>query len=108
MVDGPQDLRLEITSRAIGWELLKGALKTRTTTSLMNTGFEVTEEILEKERNLHRHERGRLRPLTRWNLQKALKFRQPHTTSELSQKVGRYIVSAILYNSVVMVPERFL
>ena len=99
MVDGPRDLRLEITSRAIGLELLRGALKADTTTSLMKTGVQVTEGILEKERNLQPNERGRLRSLTRWNLQKVLKFRQPPIMAELNQKVGRYIVSAKLHIS---------
>lgn len=91
MVDGPRDLRIELTSRAIGLELLRGALKNETATSLMKTGVEVTEDILEKERNLQPNERGRLRSLTRWNLQKVLKFRQPHAMTELSHKVSRYI-----------------
>jgi hypothetical protein len=99
MVDGPRDLRLEITSRAIGLELLRGALKTESTTSLMKSGVHVTEGILEKERNLQPNERGRLRSLTRWNLQKVLRFRQPPAMAELNQKVGRYIVRAKLHIS---------
>lgn len=61
--------------------------------ALINKGVEDTREVVEAERSLNSGERGVLRPKTRWNLQKILKFRDPSAPHELSQKIGDYVVS---------------
>lgn len=93
LVDNPRDLRWEMTSRAIGWEMLKEKLKSQRPVSIINKGAEGTQELIEAERSRGTEiSGGLLRPKTRWNLQKVLKFRDPNAPVELSRKVGDYMV----------------
>lgn len=95
LVDNPRDLRWEMTSRAIGWEMLKEKLKSQRPVSIINSGAEGTRDVVEAERTVGLGETGGiLRPKTRWNLQKVLKFREQDASLEMSQKVGDYMVSA--------------
>ncbi|KAF5377438.1 hypothetical protein D9615_005329 [Tricholomella constricta] len=92
LVDNPRDLRWEITSRAIGWEMLKDKLTSQKPVSIINKGAEGAQQVVEAERNMKMKESGGLlRPKTRWNLQKILKYRDPSASAELSQKVGDYM-----------------
>lgn len=92
LVDNPRDLRWEITSRAIGWEMLKEKLRNQKPVSIINKGAEGVQEVVDVERNLKLGESGGLlRPKTRWNLQKILKFRDDSAPAELSRKVGDYM-----------------
>lgn len=94
LVDNPRDLRMEITSRAIGWEMLKDKLRNNKPVSIINQGVDGAQEVVEAERNIKVGETGSLlRPKTRWNLQKVLRFRDKRASGELSQKVGDYVVS---------------
>jgi large subunit ribosomal protein L17 len=98
LVDNPRDLRWEITSRAIGWEMLRDKLKSQRPVSIINRGAEGTQELVETERSLgYRSSGGLLRPKTRWNLQKVLRFRDQNAPLELSQKAGDYMVSFVLF-----------
>ncbi|TRM66187.1 ribosomal protein L17 [Schizophyllum amplum] len=85
LVDNPRDLKHEMTARAIGFELVKSRLQR--TSNLENIG---TTQMLEKEAQLAFGQEGKLRPKTRWNLQKTLKFRGPQAVKDLSQKVTEY------------------
>jgi hypothetical protein len=100
LVDNARDLRCEMTIRAIGREVLKQRLKTSTPASIVNEGAEGIQEVLAQGTLNSGGYDGPLRPKTRWNLQKILKFRDRSTSTELSQKVGHYIVSCgFLYPS---------
>ncbi|KAF9460812.1 ribosomal protein L17 [Collybia nuda] len=92
LVDNPRDLRWEMTSRAIGREILRDKIKNQKPMTLINKGIKDTKMILESEIKLNPGERnGILRPKTRWNLQKILKFRDQSASHELSQKAGDYV-----------------
>ncbi|KAL0951077.1 hypothetical protein HGRIS_007815 [Hohenbuehelia grisea] len=91
LVDNPRDVRFDITARAIGWDLLRDRLKKNTPISLINKGAQGTEELVREERGLEPGEKGALRPMTRWNLQKVLKFRDEGATLAISEKATRYV-----------------
>ncbi|THV04860.1 mitochondrial ribosomal protein L17 [Dendrothele bispora CBS 962.96] len=91
LVDNPRDLRFEVTSRAVGWELLKERLKNQKPAKIVKSGLQGTHEIVESERRLEFGEAGGLlRPKTRWNLQKVLRFRNPDASLRLSEKASKY------------------
>ncbi|KAG7099309.1 hypothetical protein E1B28_001167 [Marasmius oreades] len=91
LVDNPRDLRFEMTSRAIGWELLKEKLKKESPSSLIQSGVHSTQEFIKAERQIEFGQAGgRLRPKTRWNLQKVLRFRDDSAAIKMTRKVGNY------------------
>jgi large subunit ribosomal protein L17 len=83
-----------MTSRAVGWELLKGKLQDKSAASLITTGVSASAplEVIEQEKQLGFQEAGRLRPKTRWNLQKVLKFRGNSAPLMMSKKASDHIV----------------
>lgn len=82
-----------MTARAVGRELLKEQLGSQRPQKIINTGLQTAQEVVEKERRLGFSDAsGVLRPKTRWNLQKILKFRSESAPLEFSQKVGHYVV----------------
>jgi ribosomal protein L17 len=91
LVDNPRDLRMEITSRAVGWELLKENLKAQNPSAIIDRGVQGTQELIEKERSLAPKTPGLLRERTRWNLQKVLKFRDPSAVADVGKKASSYI-----------------
>ncbi|KAI3622046.1 50s ribosomal protein l17 [Moniliophthora roreri] len=91
LVDNPKDIRFEMTSRAVGWELLKEELGDKSTSSIISTGLATPLELIEQERKLGFGEVGRLRQKTRWNLQKVLKFRDDAASLKMSQKASDHI-----------------
>ncbi|KAJ7706085.1 mitochondrial ribosomal protein L17 [Mycena rosella] len=91
LVDNPRDIRWEITSRAVGWDLLREKLKSKRAVSIINAGAKDALEVISEERGLSFGETGRLRPMTRWNLQKVLKFRDQSAPLLMSQKAGDYM-----------------
>jgi large subunit ribosomal protein L17 len=94
LVDNPRDLRWEMTARAVGREVLKEKLKTSTPLSIINRGSEGVREIVAKQGS---NTGDPLRPKTRWNVQKILRFRDQGASMELSQKAGHYIVNGLFY-----------
>ncbi|KIM48125.1 hypothetical protein M413DRAFT_439842 [Hebeloma cylindrosporum] len=90
LVDNPRDLRWEMTSRAAGWELLRNKLKQQRPEAIINAGTEQTVEILRAERGMAHREKGILRPKTRWNLQKVLRYRNQDAVAELGKKAAEY------------------
>ncbi|KAJ7597123.1 mitochondrial ribosomal protein L17 [Mycena floridula] len=93
LVDNPRDLRYEITARAVGWELLNKKLKSgKTPLSIVNQGVGDVESIINSESSIGFGEaEGVLRPKTRWNLQKVLRYRGLSGPSEIGHKIGRYV-----------------
>jgi len=92
LVDNPRDLRWEMTSRAAGWELLRNKLKHQKPEAIINAGAEKTVEILLTERGMAHGEKGILRPKTRWNLQKVLRYRNQDAVVDLGKKAAEYAV----------------
>ena len=96
LVDNPRDLKYEMTARAIGFELVRTRLqRSNNLEHIVNEPAKGTEEMLQKEAQLEYGQSGKLRPKTRWNLQKALKFRGPEAVKDLSQKVAQYSVCCV-------------
>lgn len=83
-----------MTSRAIGREILKEKLKREQPVSLINNGTQDVEKMIKAERDSDTVKTGILRPMTRWNLQKALRFRPADALSSMAAKAGEYMVSA--------------
>jgi large subunit ribosomal protein L17 len=100
LVDNPRDLRWELTARAVGREVLKEKLKTRTPVSIINRGVEGIRELVVRRSSNTGESDDLLRPKTRWNVQKILKFRHQSASMELSQKAGHYIVNCIILSTV--------
>ena len=94
LVDNPRGLRWEMTSRAIGWDLLKKKLSGNTNTSLVNNTHADIPQILQKETLLPSKHRGLLREKTRWNLRKLLKYRRSHAVDEIAEKAATHMVSS--------------
>ncbi|KAG6845771.1 hypothetical protein H0H87_003825 [Tephrocybe sp. NHM501043] len=92
LVDNPRDLRWEMTSRAIGWEMVKERLKKYRPLAIINKGPVGTHAVVEAEKNMKFDEpRGILRPKTRWNIQKVLRYRNEKASEELSGKAAEYM-----------------
>ncbi|KAJ7181751.1 mitochondrial ribosomal protein L17, partial [Mycena crocata] len=91
LVDNPRDIRWEITSRAVGWDLLREKLKSKKPVAIINAGAQDTLDVISRERRRTFGETGPLRPKTRWNLQKVLKFRDESAPLLMSQKAGDYM-----------------
>lgn len=106
LVDNPRDLRWEMTSRAVGWELLRDKLRSQRPEAIMNAGVEKTMDVVQAERKLDVGEKGVLRPKTRWNLQKILRYRSSDATQTLSEKAAQYAVCfGILYSALPLIGE---
>jgi len=69
LVDNPRDLRMAITARAVGWDLLSHRLRANTVDG--NVSSEPEEAI---RACLNQPEQSKLRPMTALNLQKVTKF----------------------------------
>ncbi|KAI0080094.1 mitochondrial ribosomal protein L17 [Panus rudis PR-1116 ss-1] len=91
LVDNPKDLKFEMTARAVGWEVLGKKIGTTGPQALINSGVEDVEELISRERELKPEQRGDLRPTTRWNLQKVLRFRSSDATTKLKEKAEDHI-----------------
>ncbi|KIK71090.1 hypothetical protein GYMLUDRAFT_148454 [Collybiopsis luxurians FD-317 M1] len=91
LVDNPKDLRWEITARAVGREVLQDKLRTEKPLNIIKTGVAGTQEIIEAEKKVEFGQQGLLRPKTRWNLQKMLRFRNEDAVSKLSRNVSNHI-----------------
>ncbi|KAF7307002.1 hypothetical protein MIND_00493000 [Mycena indigotica] len=91
LVDNPRDIRWEMTSRAVGWDVLRQRLKGKKPAALVNEGGQGTFQIVANERQLGPSDSGLLRPMTRWNLQKVLKYRGENAAEQLSRKAEDYI-----------------
>ncbi|KAG5342387.1 hypothetical protein C0989_002222 [Termitomyces sp. Mn162] len=96
LVDNPRDLRWEMTARSIGWEMVKGRLRTSKAPFVINQGPAGTQEVVEKELKMKFDQSGGLlRPRTRSYLQKVMRYRDDKAPAELSEKVGEYMVCPV-------------
>jgi large subunit ribosomal protein L17 len=95
LVDNPRDIRLEVTARAVGWELLKHRLQTGDVSEILEKGVGGAHELIEKELALEPQEIGQLRPATRWNLQKVLKYRDPRFILAIGRRAQDHIVRPV-------------
>lgn len=94
LVDNPRDLRLEMTAKAIGWDIL--AKKIGET-----NGEPGPVDIEEVAKAVHSHsasdqetpQRSYLRELTGRNLSKVLKFRDERGIEEITAKASRHMVT---------------
>jgi len=91
LVDNPRDLKFEVTARAVGWELLASKLKTKSPSTLASGGVQGVRDAVVRERGLKVQESGELRPTTRWNVQKILKYRSEDAIREFGGKAEEHI-----------------
>jgi large subunit ribosomal protein L17 len=96
LVDNPRDIRLEITARAVGWELLKENLLSGDVSEILEKGVGGAQELIEEELEIDRKEVGRLRSATRWNLQKILRYRNPSLIVDIGKKAQDHAVCSLL------------
>jgi len=92
LVDNPRDLKFDITTRAVGWELLANELKVKNPNTLASKGIDGLQGILQHECKLGPKDSGKLRPITRRNLQKVLKFRQQGMMEDFGKKAEEHVV----------------
>jgi large subunit ribosomal protein L17 len=92
LVDNPQDLKFEMTARAVGWEILSKKIEHATPEELRQAGPSGVKDILKQEKERHPDERGALRSTTRWNLQKVLRFRNEDALGQLQKKAEDHMV----------------
>lgn len=92
LVDNPRDLRWEMTSRAIGWEASRQKLKKLGTHEGVRVEASDILKVVNSERNMGHGQKGILRPMTRWNLQKILRFRPSSAPQVISEKAAAYSV----------------
>ncbi|KAF9532009.1 ribosomal protein L17 [Crepidotus variabilis] len=90
LVDNPRDLKWEMTARAVGRELLKDKVNSDSSEAVVDAGLGRVVNLLRAEKGLEPEEKGLLRPMTRWNLQKVLQFRGPRDVVEMSKKARVY------------------
>lgn len=93
LVDNPRDFKLEMTARAIGRDLLTDKLRWDSPRRVLNSGVDASESIV-REAKFGSRDKGELRPSTRRNLQKVLKYRGNSALKEIGKKAGSWIVSA--------------
>ena len=97
LVDNPRDLRYEMTSRTVGWEMLKEELRRKDPIDIIQTGVKGIDTAVQSEKSRKFGEKGLLRPKTRWNLQKVLKFRGPEAIKDFTQKAEEHAVRPSSY-----------
>ncbi|KDR85077.1 hypothetical protein GALMADRAFT_233685 [Galerina marginata CBS 339.88] len=90
LVDNPRDLRWEMTSRAVGWEVLRDRLRTKRPELLLDNGADRAVDVLKAERSMDLEEKGVLRSKTRWNVQKVLRYRGQNAVNELGKMAANY------------------
>jgi len=90
LVDNAHDLRVEMTARAIGRELLTDRLRQEAPRELAGKGIDDAHDILQREVMSDSSENSQLRPKTKLNLQKVLKFNDSNF-GVLSQKATAYM-----------------
>lgn len=94
LVDNPRDFKLEMTARAVGRELLNEKLRWDSPRGVVNSGVKHAETVVAKELNSSAIDSSELRPTTRRNLQKVMKYRAPEALAEIGSKASAYVVSS--------------
>ena len=96
LVDNPRDLRFAMTARAVGWELLGRKVGQQGPKAVVASGIPEVEEVIEREAEAGPKERGQLRPITRKNLQKVLKYRGEEGVQKLTELAEDHVVRPFL------------
>jgi hypothetical protein len=91
LVDNPRDLRWEMTSRAVGWDVMRRRLMGTKASKLVNDPHGDMEQILKTEAQTPSKSVGLLRGKTRWNLQKLLKYRDSDALAEIAAKASNHM-----------------
>lgn len=92
LVDSPRDLRFAMTARAVGWELLGKKVGQEGPKAVVASGVPEVEEVVAREKEIGPEERGQLRPITRKNLQKVLRYRGSGGVEEMSKLAEDHVV----------------
>lgn len=95
LVDNPRDFKLEMTARAVGRDLLTEKLRWNSPRGVLNSGVDALESI-SREVKLGTHDKGELRPATRRNLQKVIRYRGNPSLRDVGKKASAWIVSAAI------------
>lgn len=95
LVDNPRDLRLEVTAKAIGWELLARRLRGDTGEKLQDVNVDNVIGVVRTAAQRLDTGGGPLRELTRRNLCKLLKFRGDDGEKEIGEKAATHMVSDV-------------
>ncbi|EIN14207.1 ribosomal protein L17 [Punctularia strigosozonata HHB-11173 SS5] len=101
LVDNPRDLKFAMTARATGWELLARTIGERKRQGdgmlgVVNEGVGDLQQIVETEKDIpFGKQGGLLKGKTRWNLQKALRFRDKTAITQFSQEAKDYTDSLL-------------
>ena len=90
LVDNAHDLRVEMTARAIGRELLTDRLRHETPRELVSNGVDEAYDVLQREVISDSSKNSQLRPKTKSNLHKVLKFNESNF-AVISQKATAYM-----------------
>jgi large subunit ribosomal protein L17 len=98
LVDGPRDLKFEMAARSTGWDVLSGRLKSQSARAMVKHGVgDDIGDTVGRERALGEGQEGsKLRPRTRWNLQKALRYRSAEDVKQFENKVQEHMVNFYL------------
>ncbi|KAH8102444.1 mitochondrial ribosomal protein L17 [Cristinia sonorae] len=91
LVDNPRDIKFEMTARAVGWDLVGRRVAQSDPRTVVNEGIQNVETVIQEERRLGFGNYGDLRPKTRWNLQKVLRFRKDSVAAEFTAKAKEHI-----------------
>lgn len=92
LVDNPHDIKLDMTARAVGRELLTERLRHASPTDVAQEGVGPAMETLRKELKMNAHEHGQLRSGTRRNLQKVMMYKGKEALTEFSRRALTYAV----------------
>ncbi len=95
LVDNPGDLRFAMTARAIGWEMLAKKVGQQSPKDVAALGIPKVDEVIKRERRIGVGKGGQLRPVTRKNLQKVLKYRDSEGVSELTRLTEDHVVRPV-------------
>lgn len=90
LVDNPRDFKLEMTARAVGRDLLTEKLRWNSPRGVLNSGVDALESI-SREVKLGTHDKGELRPATRRNLQKVIRYRGNPSLRDVGKKASAWI-----------------
>ncbi|KAF7784385.1 hypothetical protein Agabi119p4_550 [Agaricus bisporus var. burnettii] len=91
LVDNPRDLRWELTSRAVGWDVMRRRLMGTKVSKLVNDPHGDMQQILKTEAQAPYKSHGLLREKTRWNLQKLLKYRDTNALPAMAEKASDHM-----------------
>ncbi len=97
LVDNPRDLRFAMTARAVGWELLGKRVGQQGPKAVVASGIPEVEDVVAREKDVRPEERGKLRPITRRNIQKVLKYRGREGVDELSKMAEDHVVRPVSF-----------